>query len=302
MRDLSEQQTLLSYIGVAVGILSLGFSAIFVAWAAAPGAVTSLYRMAIAVVLLAFPAFRRLRSRRPLPPTSVRYALLAGVFFALDLGMWASGVVIGGATDPTLLANTAPAWVGIGAMLIYRQRLRRTFWLGLLVAFGGSSLVLGFDALRSVSLGWGSLLGLAAGVFYGAYVLATEHGRKGLDSLSFFWISGLISTLVLLAYVLAARLPLVGYPTRAYLSFLGLGLLTQTIGYLAINYALGYLPATLVSPILLAQPVLTALLAGPLLGERVSSWQVIAGMGVLGGILIVHRSSRGRRNAGEALK
>jgi drug/metabolite transporter (DMT)-like permease len=302
MKDAPERQQLLSYLGLAVGIVGLGFSAIFVAWAAAPGAVTSLYRMAIAVILLAFPAIKRLRSRRPLPMISVRYALLAGVFFALDLGLWASGVVIGGATDPTLLANTAPAWVGIGAMLIYQQRLGRPFWLGLLVAFGGSSLVLGIDALRSVSLGWGSLLGLMAGVFYGAYILVTEHGRKGLDSLSFFWISGLTSTLVLLAYVLAARLPLVGYPPRAYLSFLGLGLLTQTIGYLAINYALGYLPATLVSPTLLAQPVLTALLAGPLLGEQIGSWQAVAGLGVLAGILIVHRSGQDRRTARRAFR
>lgn len=296
----ADQQELFSYLGLAVGIFGLGFSAIFVAWAAAPGAVTSLYRMGIAVILLAVPALRRIRARRPLPPRSVGYALLAGVFFALDLALWASGVVISGATNPTLLANTAPVWVGLGAMLIYRQTLGGGFWVGLVVALAGSSVVLGLDALRSISLGSGSLLGLMAGVFYGAYILVTEHGRKGLDSLSFFWISGLVSTVVLLAYVLLAGLPLTGYPTRAYLSFLAIGLVTQTIGYLGINYALGYLPATVASPTLLAQPVLTAFLAGPLLGERVSMGQAIAGTGVLAGIFIVHRSRRGRKKGAPA--
>jgi drug/metabolite transporter (DMT)-like permease len=71
---------------------------------------------------------------------------------------------------------------------------------------------------------------------------------------------------------------------------------------LAINYALGYLPATLVSPTLLAQPVLTALLAGPLLGEQIGSWQAVAGLGVLAGILIVHRSGQDRRTARRAFR
>jgi drug/metabolite transporter (DMT)-like permease len=286
----SERQRMFSYLGLALGIIGLGFSAIFVTWAAAPGAVSSLYRMAIAIALLAVPALRRLRARRPLPTACVRYAVLAGVFFALDLGLWASGVIISGATDPTLLANTAPVWVGLGALFIYRRKLGRGFWLGLAVALAGSGAVLGIDALRSIVLGSGSLLGLTAGVFYGAYILATEHGRKGLDSLSYFWISGLVSTMVLLAYVFMAGLPLVGYPPRSYLNFLAMGVVAQTISYLAINYALGYLPATVASPTLLIQPVLTALLAGPLLGERVSVGQAVAGMVVLVGIFIVHRS------------
>jgi drug/metabolite transporter (DMT)-like permease len=63
-------------------------------------------------------------------------------------------------------------------------------------------------------------------------------------------------------------------------------------GYLAINYALGHLPASIVSPTMLGQPVLTALLAGPLLGETLGLWQVVGGVAVLGGVYLVHRSQR----------
>ncbi len=66
--------------------------------------------------------------------------------------------------------------------------------------------------------------------------------------------------------------------------------MTQVLGYLAINYALGVLPASIVSPTLLAQPVVTALLAGPLLGEWLNVWQVAGGLAVLSGIYLVHRS------------
>lgn len=285
-----EREVRYSHLGLGVGIVGLGFSGIFVAWAGAPGAVTSLYRMAIALVFLAPLALGRMRKRWPFSSRGVGYAFLAGLFFALDLAFWANGVLISGATNPTLLANTAPIWVGLGAMIIYRENLNRTFWFGLALALLGSAVVLGVDTLRSFSLGGGSLLGLVAGFFYGAYILVTEHGRKGLDSVSFFWISALVSTFALLAYVLVTGLPLVGYPARTYLSFLALGLITQTLSYLAINYALGYLSATVVSPTLLGQPVLTALLAGPLLGEQVLLSQMVAGAAVLVGIYIVHHS------------
>jgi len=34
--------------------------------------------------------------------------VLGGLFFMADLALWATGVVMSGATNPTLLANTAP--------------------------------------------------------------------------------------------------------------------------------------------------------------------------------------------------
>ena len=91
---------------------------------------------------------------------------------------------------------------------------------------------------------------------------------------------------------LALGQPLFGYSPRTYLNFMGLGLVSQSLGYLAINYALGHLPASLVSPTLLGQPVVTALLAWPLLGERLRAWQIVGGIAVLTGVLLVQTSQR----------
>lgn len=83
--------------------------------------------------------------------------------------------------------------------------------------------------------------------------------------------------------------PLTGYPAHTYWSLIGVALITQVGAYLSINYALGHLPASIVSPTLLGQPVLTALLAVPLLGQPLSPAQIIGGVVVLAGIWIVHR-------------
>ena len=281
-----------AYLALGVGILSLGFSAIFVRWANAPGIVTSFYRMAIATALLAWPFYRRVKATGSLSRRGLRFAVLGGLFFMADLALWATGVVLSGATNPTLLANTAPLWVGLGALVLFRKRLKAMFWVGLLLAMAGAVVILGLDSLRAVSFGVGTLFGLLAGIFYGGYFLITQRGRETLDSLTYFWPAAVTSTLGLLILSLALRQPLTGYPASAYLNFLALGLVPQVLGYLAINYALGHLPASIVAPTMLGQPVVTAILAGPLLGEALSPWQVLGGLAVLAGVYVVHRSQQ----------
>jgi drug/metabolite transporter (DMT)-like permease len=70
-------------------------------------------------------------------------------------------------------------------------------------------------------------------------------------------------------------------------------LVSQVGGYLSIGYALGHLPASIVAPTLIGQPVVTALLAFPLLGEALRTQQWIGGLVVLLGIYLVHRSRMG---------
>jgi drug/metabolite transporter (DMT)-like permease len=60
-------------------------------------------------------------------------------------------------------------------------------------------------------------------------------------------------------------------------------------GWLAINYALGHLPAAVVSPTLLAQPVLTAIIAVPLLGQAMGPQQILGGAVALSGIYLLNR-------------
>ena len=93
----SQKPRVLAYLALGVGVISLGLAAIFVRWADAPGTVTSFYRLAIAVTLLSPVFYRRVRTHGKLPWSGVRIALLGGLFFAGDLGFWASGVVLSGA-------------------------------------------------------------------------------------------------------------------------------------------------------------------------------------------------------------
>ncbi|MCR4428501.1 MAG: DMT family transporter [Caldiserica bacterium] len=287
----------LIYLSLAVGVLALSMAAFFVRWANAPGIITSFYRMAIATVLMALPFSKGIRGKNSNLKKGAIFAVLGGVAFAFDLGLWTTGVMMGEVVNPTLLANTAPLWVGLGTVLIFKRRLKFQFWLGVLLALGGAAFLLGVDISRSSSIGLGSLLGLLAGLFYAAYWLLTQKGREYLDSLTYFWIAAISSTAVLTVGVVLSGEPLLGYPFQSYLAFFGFGLITQVVGWMSLNYALGHVPASLASPTLLGQPLLTGILAWPLLGEALSLKQVLAGISVLIGIYIVHRSHQENQGA-----
>ncbi len=299
-------RTALPYLALAFGIVALGLSAVFVRWANVPGAVSGFYRVGIAAAVMALPvlvAQRRAAARRASSlPTShnptfpyLLYAVLAGLFFVGDLATWNTAVLITNAANATLFGNTAPLWVGLGALLLFKEKLAPRFWMGLVIALAGAAVILGRDFLAHPTLGLGDLLALTTGFFYAGFFLATQRAREGLSSLAAWWVSAATSAVGLLVVSLLLRQPLTGHPLDSYLNLIAVALITQVGGYLAISYALGHLPASLVAPTLLGQPVVTALLAIPLLGEPVTWAQVVGGALVLAGIMMVHHKDGDRR-------
>jgi drug/metabolite transporter (DMT)-like permease len=291
----------LPYLALAFGTVGLGLSAMFVRWAGAPGPVAGFYRVSIAALVMALPVLARARREAggaPLASAISRrhllLAALAGLFFSGDLATWNTSVLMTSAANATLLGNTAPIWVSLVALVLFKEKLGPAFWAGLTLALAGEVVILGGDFLAHPASGLGDLLAMTAGVFYGGFLLATQRARDGLSSMLTWWVAACFSGLALLTISLAFGQPIVGYSPASYLSLIAAALVSQVAGYLSINYALGYLPASIVSPTLLGQPVLTALLAVPLLHESITWAQVAGGLLVLAGIWFVNRPRESR--------
>jgi len=280
----------LPYVALAAGVVALSLSAMFVRWADAPGPVTAFYRMSLSALFLA-PAFlsRRERTAAVRHPHVV-YPILAGVFTGLDLALWTSALDFTTASNATLLGNTSPLWVALGAWLLFRERLNRRFWVGLALALAGAVLILSTDFLLHPRFGIGDLMAIFTGFFYGCYFLATQRSRERFDSLSHVWIAGVGASAALLITNLALGYPLAGYPASTWVVFVSTAIVSQLVGYLALAYALGHLPARIVAPTMILQPVLTTILAVPLLGEVPTVWQGLGGLVALSGIYVVNQS------------
>lgn len=287
---MSQNKSLLAYTALGVGVLALSFSAMFVRWADAPGPITAFYRLFFSIFLL-LPFFI---SRAKMNPATISKAtffpLLAGVFTALDLALWTSALSYTTAANATLLGNTAPLWVALGTWLIFKQKLSREFWRGLAITLAGAALILGTDFILHPRFGLGDLMAIFTGFFYGGYYLFTEKSRARFDSVIHIWLVGVGASLSLFIVNLSLGNTFTGYDSGTWLVFLSSAVVSQLIGYMALAYALGHLPASIVAPTMILQPVVTTLLAIPLLGEIPTIWQGIGGAIALAGIYIVNRS------------
>jgi drug/metabolite transporter (DMT)-like permease len=275
-----------AYLALAFGVLCIGLSAIFVKIAGAPGVVSAFYRVFFAGLILV-PLWL-LRAPKLPAPAILRVTLWGGAFFAVDLVLWNAALLLTGAGVATLLANNAPLWVGLAAWLFLHERLTANFWIGLSVALGGMVLIVGGGGIQFDAGNLGNLMAIGASIFYAAYLLTTQRVRAAMDTVSFMAISVSTGAALLLIAALVFQQPLMGYAPQQWLALLALGLISQVGGWLSINYALGHIPATRVSVTLLAQAVVTTLVAIPILGEIPTLTQLAGGVLVLGGIYWVY--------------
>jgi drug/metabolite transporter (DMT)-like permease len=284
------QNKLLPYTALAVGIIALSLSAMFIRWADAPGPITGFYRLFISTILF-LPFF--IQQQRKLPPMEMRWVwfpLCAGLFTAFDFALWNTSVKYTSAANATLLGNTSPLWVALAALFLFKEKLRGTFWLGLAFTLAGAVLIVGTDFFNHPSLGLGDLMASTAAIFYAAYQLITQRGRVHIDPFRYIWLVGVSATIGMLIINLILGNSFTGYDTQTWVIFFTAAIVSQMIGYLSITYALGHLPAAVVSPTLIGQPILTTLLAIPLLGELPGALQWLGTLIALAGIYIVNQS------------
>lgn len=278
------------YGALALGVVCIAIGAIFTRVAEVPGTVSAFYRLGIAAIVLA-PLFLRNAKRSALPHGWRIWllAILAGLFFMLDLAVWNTSLFLTKVANSTLLGNDTPIIVGLVALFIFRERLRISYWVGLAIAIGGMGIIVGHDLFSGSGFGLGDLLAMLAGFFYALYLLVIQRVRAVMDTATSLWISTAVGTVLLVALNVVLGRALWGFSLSQYAALIALGLVSQVVGYLSINFALGHLPASIVSPTMLGQPVLTAILAVPFLGEMLEPRQIVGGLVALVGIFLVNK-------------
>ncbi len=286
-----HQQNKKAYIALIVGAIIIGFSPVLIKMANAPGIVSSFYRLLIGTLTLTpFFVYSYLKNKPKIPIKGVIFASLAGLCFALDMSLWTTGIMISTATIPTIAGNLAPLWVGIMAMIFFKERNKAGFWLGLSLSLAGVTLLVVHDLYHPTGMMKGLLLGLLAGFFYAGFLVLTQPGRRYLNTITFLYISSFATTVFIGIFLLANGLSFTGYPAKSWIIFLIMGVSMQAGAWFLINYSQGHLPASLIAPTLLTQPVLAGIIAYFLLGEVLTFWQFIGGIVVVAGIYQVHFS------------
>ena len=218
--------------------------------------------------------------------------LLAGLFFASDLGVWHWSIVWTSVANSTLLANLAPIFVTLAGWLFWKQKFTRTFLVGMFVAIAGMFVLVGPNFAIGGTRLLGDALGALTAVFYAGYFLAIKVARDGGASTArlMAW-STTITAIALAPVALLSPQPFLPAAAHGWIVLLALALVTQILGQGLIAYAFAHLPASLSSVSLLIQPVVAALAAWVIFGEAVGPMQFAGGAIVLAGIWLAKKGS-----------
>lgn len=269
------------------------------------GLLLALVRLAVTSALTA-PAWRRRsgadRTEHRLPPDVRRRTVLAGGLLGLHFATWLPSLAYTSVAASVAIVTTAPVWI---ALLLWRRGRRPTTPLvgGIAIAVVGGALV-AFGDVDGLAAGanppLGNALALVAAIAYAGHLLiGHDVQRQGLGL--WRWTAtvtgvGVIVVLPLALLVAPGDGP---YPTRFWLAAVALALVPQMLGHSAFTWSVRWLSPTLVSVVILLEPLVSGLGALVLFDEVPGVFVVAGGVVLVAGVALTLLAERGWGGPGD---
>ena len=281
---------------MVAGVLAISSSAIFIRLAqneGIPSIVIAAVRLSLAALLLTpFVWARHAHTLRQLSRTDLGLALVAGFFLALHFITWVSSLEYTSVLISVVFVTTGPIWVALFEVMLLRTRLPRIVGVGLLIAILGGAMI-GLGGADSSTTGsndfLGATLSLLGAITVSLYFIIGRKLRTGLSLLPYIWLVYSCAGVFLMLGVLFTGASLVGYTSTGYLWLLALAIFPQLVGHTSLNYAIAYLPATLVSMITQLEPIGSAFIALILFRETPQIVQIVGSLVILAGVILAIR-------------
>ena len=278
------------YFILALGVISVSFAAIFIRLAEAPPLVIAAYRLVIAsAVLIPVTLTKSGGLPKGISKTDALLVLLSSIFIALHFALWITSLSYTSIASSVVIVTSHPIFVAIISYFLWGERLTRISILGIAVALGGVVLINYGGFILSPEAIFGDILALLAAISMGVYLIIGRQLRSRINILPYLTAIYTGAAVLLLLAALFSGYSLFNYSGTTYAMFLLLALIPQLIGHSSLNLAVRLMPVTLVSVGILGEPVLAIVLGYMILGEGITTIEILGSLLALGGIFIVLR-------------
>lgn len=200
---------------------------------------------------------------------------------------WNLGIFLNGAAVATVQQAAMPAIVAIAAWLFWRESLTWSKIVAIIMTFIGTVLVSGLDVLGQVDLSLGGLLvGLGIPITYATWTLFGKKTREKYNPATILTYAFGFAALVLLPFQFFTPQP---WPvtSTAVIWFAALIAVSTIVPFTVYTFALGRLPASVASILVMSEIAFVAVYAYVLLDERLTASQIVGALLVVGGVLLL---------------
>ncbi|HJV81680.1 DMT family transporter [Noviherbaspirillum sp.] len=286
-----------AFAALLLGGMAIGFAGILMRLSDVNPLASAFWRMALAAPFLWMWALavRRQDEAAKKRTDFTKALVLAGIYFAGDMGVWHLSLHYTTVANATLLSNFAPIFIALWMWIAHRVRFARIFVIGMVIALVGAVMLVGANAPSGAHGGGhkllGDTLGLASAIFYAAYQLVVKDARNAYSTARLMAWSTTVTGLALLPFALTAPGNFWPAEMAGWLPLLALALVAQIGGQTVIAYASAHLPASLSSVSLLIQPLTAAVAAWIIFQEAIGPIQMAGGALLLWGIYLSKRGS-----------
>jgi drug/metabolite transporter (DMT)-like permease len=245
-----------------------------------PGPVLAFWRALFACFVL-WPLVRRPRWEWGLVPMTIAFAAMNYTYL--------TAMVKGTAANAIWLQCTAPVWVLLVGVLVFRERSVWRDWLMVACAMIGIGIMIYYESrgLALEAVAWG----LASGISYAGVVLSLRQLR-GQDAVWLAALNHLVTAIALAPFAIAhARMP-----SGIQWSFLAaLGIVQMAIPYVLFARSLKRIPGHEATAIGLIEPLLVPAWAYLAWSDRPAPWTIAGGSFILVGLAIRYLNSISKR-------
>lgn len=214
--------------------------------------------------------------------------ILGGVLYALQSTFYFSAVQHIPAALAALLLYTFPIFVALLSAIVDKERLTRNNLLAIALSTTGLALVLG--ASPAVVSPLGIILALGAAIVYSIYIVIGNRVVKNLSPVMTSAFVALFAAISLTTTGVAAGTLNFALSGTAWLFTFGLVAFSTIMAILCFFRGLELISPTKASILSTVEPLITFALSAALLGERLTLIQLLGGIAVLAGTILVIRT------------
>ncbi|MEO1021423.1 MAG: DMT family transporter [Bacteroidota bacterium] len=283
-------------LALTVGLTSIGFAPILVKLATPYSAfLVAAYRTVLAVVLLLPVWFLSEESKTRHNDGNHKWILLSGVLLGLHFICWIGSLYFTSVASASVLVTIHPILLIVTERVLFKIKFPILAWIGVCVAFFGSALLGITDSSGETDFQnplLGNTLAFTAACIFAVYFLIGRKVRVHRSWLGYvFPVYAYAALTCVFVFIIIDPL---SFTIDRTLLVLGLGMAIgpQILGHGALNYAVRYVSPTLLSSLILIEPVFASTIAFFLFSELPPTLSFFA-MGItLIGVALTWRRKR----------